>query len=189
MEASRDPACMKKGIPTHVRIGRQLIPQGPRECCSYHSIDWRRASAAAVSLARQVPTAAEKMPSRLTSLAFDDPDSAGFREWEQQQEHEFDRWQGSQDEVKRLLAVSGLAEDERKAAASLLDSEDGIILAHLAGDNRRLHYTGGMHRAHALLAAGVHWTVVLRQYCCSPGKDCSPVYCSRSSPGHNGDVP
>jgi hypothetical protein len=169
---------MKKGIPIYVRIGRQLISQGPRECCSYHSIDCRRASAAAVSIARQVPTAAERMPSYLASLAFDSPDSAEFREWEQRQEHEFDRWQGSQDEVKRLLAASGLSEGEREAAASLLNPEDGIILSHWAGDNRRLHYTGGMHRAHALLSAGVRWTVVLRQYCCWPGKNCSPVYCS-----------
>jgi hypothetical protein len=177
-EASRDPACMKRGIPAHVRIGRQLVPRGPRECCSYHSIDWGRAAAAAVSVARQVPAAAERMPSPLGALAFDGPDSAEFKEWEQQQEREFDRWQDSQDEVKRLLAASGLADREREAAASLLDPEDGIILGHLAGDERPLHYTGGMHRAHALLSAGVRWTVVLREYCCWPDKDCSPVCCS-----------
>jgi hypothetical protein len=95
------------------------------------------------------------MPSYLAALAFDSPDSAEFREWEEQQEREFDRWQGSQDKIKRLLAASGLADRERQAAASLLDPEDGIILGHWAGDERRLRYTGGMHRAHALLSAGV----------------------------------
>ena len=179
MEASREPACMKDGIPVNVRIGRQLIPRGPRECCSYHSIDWRRASAAAVSVARQVPAAAERMPSYLALLAFDGLDSAEFREWEEQQEREVERWQGPQDEVKRLLAASGIAGREQEAAASLLDPEDGIMLAHWAGDERRLHYTGGMHRAHALLSAGALWTVVLREYCFWPDKDCSPVYCSR----------
>ncbi len=92
------------------------------------------------------------MPSYLAPLAR--PRFRRIQEWEEQREHEAERWQGPQDEVKRLLAASGLAGRERDAAASLLDPEDGIILAHQAGDERRLHYTGGMHRAHALPSAG-----------------------------------
>jgi len=118
------------------------------------------------------------MPSYFAPLSSNGPGSAEYREWEEQQERDFDRWQGPQDEVNRLLVASGLADREREAAASLLDPEDGILLAHWARDERRLHYVGGMHRAHALLSAGVRWTVVLRHHCCSPDKDCSPVYCS-----------
>jgi hypothetical protein len=178
MEPSRNPICMMGGIPAQIRIGRQLIPRRPRQCCSYHSIDWRLASAAAVSIARHVPEAAGRMPGCFFPLRLDGPGSSDFKKWEEEQDREFTRWQGSQDEVEHLLAASGLADREREAAASLLDPEDGIILTHRAGNDRRLYYTGGMHRAHALLSAGARWTVVLRTLCCSPDRDCSPAYCS-----------
>jgi hypothetical protein len=177
MESNRNPACMRDGIPAPVRIGRQLIPRPPRQCCSYHSIDWHLASAAAVSIARRVPAAAERMPGYLFPPRQGGPGSAEFQKWEEEQDREFEPWQGPQDQAERLLAASNLADREREAAASLLDPEDGIILTH-CGSDRRLHYTGGMHRAHALLSAGVRWTVVLRTLCCSPDRDCSPAYCS-----------
>jgi hypothetical protein len=57
-EEDRTPACMQYGVPIDTRIGRQIIPRSHvQRCCWYHSVDWHRASAAAINVAREVPDA------------------------------------------------------------------------------------------------------------------------------------
>jgi hypothetical protein len=77
----------------------------------------------------------------------------------------------TQAEMKGLLAAVELQGPERQAAWSLLNPEDGIALNHMGGE-LVLSYADGMHRAHALLVAGVRRTVVIRDRCCHPDQDC-----------------
>jgi hypothetical protein len=108
----------------------------------------------AIDIARQVPeapTAWDKEGSRW------DPDG------------EF--WRQTQYRISELLTASVLTDDERRAAESLLLPHDGIILEHIESDHQ-LSYAGGMHRAHALLIAGVRRTVIIRSRCCQPDQDC-----------------
>jgi hypothetical protein len=44
-EAKRSNACMQHGMPIRERLCRQIVRRGPRECCYYHSIDWRKVAA------------------------------------------------------------------------------------------------------------------------------------------------
>ena len=149
-ESARDLDCMHDGIPFSVRLGRQIFPRRRvRDCCTYHSVDWHRASAVAIDVARRVPEA---------SRAWDEDPDGGF-------------WGQAQCRISELLTASALADAERRAAESLLLPDDGIILGHMAG-NDQLSYTGGMHRAHALLIAGVRRTVIIRSRCCRPDRDC-----------------
>lgn len=149
-ESARDLDCMRDGIPLSIRLRRQIFPRRRiRGCCTYHSVDWRRASAVAIGVARRVPEAPKA--------------------WDEDPDGEF--WQQAQCRISELLTASALADSERRAAESLLFPEDGIILGHMAGDDQ-LSYTGGMHRAHALLIAGVRRTVIIRSRCCRPDRDC-----------------
>lgn len=149
-ETTRDLDCMRGGIPLNVRLGRQIFPRrGIRDCCMYHSVDWHRVSAVAIDVARQVPEAP--------------------RAWDEDPDGEF--WRQTQRHISELLTASVLTDAERRAAESLLLPDDGIILGHVAGDHQ-LSYTGGMHRAHALLIAGVRRTVIIRSRCCQPDQDC-----------------
>lgn len=154
-EATRDLECMRGGILLSARLGRQVFPRRRvKDCCSYHSVDWHRASAVAVDVARQVPQAPRAW------------DEDGSR-WDSEGES----WQQARRRIGALLAASALADAERDAAESLLLPVDGTILGHMAGD-RQLSYVGGMHRAHALLSAGVRRTVIIRSRCCRPDQDC-----------------
>lgn len=48
-------ACMAAPVPWPVRLARQVIPRAHiRDCCWPHSIDWRKASAVAIRLARRL---------------------------------------------------------------------------------------------------------------------------------------
>lgn len=154
-EAARNLECMRGGIPLSVRLGRQVFPRRrAKDCCSYHSVDWHHASAVAVDVARQVPEAPRAW------------DEDGYR-WDSDGEV----WQQAWRRIGELLTASALPDAERDAAESLLLPVDGIILGHMAGD-RQLSYVGGMHRAHALLSAGVRRTVIIRSRCCRPDRDC-----------------
>jgi len=149
-EAERDLDCMRDGIPLSVRLRSQIFPRrGVRNCCEYHSVDWHRASAVAIDVARRVPEAPTA--------------------WNEDPNGEFSRQ--AECRISELLSASGLAGAERHAAASLLWSDDGIILKHVVG-TRQLSYTGGMHRAHALLIAGVRRTVIIRTRCCQRDWNC-----------------
>ncbi|MET9798714.1 hypothetical protein [Nocardiopsis alba] len=58
----RDPECMITPMAWAKRRLRRRVPwllppQKPRECCFYHSIDWRRAAEVAVRLVRQAQAA------------------------------------------------------------------------------------------------------------------------------------
>ena len=155
-ERERGLECMRGGIPLSIRLGRQLFSRrGARDCCVYHSVDWRRVSAVAVDVARRVPDAPRLW------------DQDGSR-WDPDGE----RWWQARCHIGELLTATALTDAERSFAESLLLPHDGIILGHMAGD-RRLSYTGGMHRAHALLAAGVRRTVIIRSRCCRPDRDCA----------------
>lgn len=154
-ETIRDLDCMRGGIPLSVRLGRQMVPRrGVRGCCTYHSVDWHRVSAAAIDVARRVPEAPK---------AWDEDGSRSDPSGE--------FWEQAQSRISELLSASVLTDVERRAAESLLLPDDGIILGHMAGDSQ-LSYTGGMHRAHALLIAGVRRTVIIRDRCCRPDRDC-----------------
>jgi hypothetical protein len=155
METTRDLDCMRGGIPLSVRVGRQIFPRrGSRDCCAYHSVDWHRVTAVAIDVARRVPEAPR---------AWDEDGS----DWDSDGES----WRWAQGRISELLTASVLSDAERRAAESLLLPYDGIILGHMAGDHL-LSYTGGMHRAHALLIAGVRRTVIIRYRCCRPDRDC-----------------
>ena len=154
-ETTRDLDCMRGGIPLSIRLGRQIFPRrGARDCCEYHSVDWHRVSVVAIDVARRVPEA----PS-----AWDEDGPC----WDSDGEV----WRQAQCRISGLLTASALTDAERHAAESLLLPYDGIILGHMAGDSH-LSYTGGMHRAHALLIAGVRRTVIIRYRCCRPDRDC-----------------
>jgi hypothetical protein len=163
MEAPRDLGCMRGGIPLSVRLGRQFFPRRRAgNCCIYHSVDWHRVSAVAIDVARHVPDAPR---------LWDEDCSA----WDT----DGDFWWQARCRISELLTASALADAERRFAESLLLPHDGIILGHMAGD-QHLSYTGGMHRAHALLAAGVRRTVVIRSRCCRPDRDCADGKNSRT---------
>jgi hypothetical protein len=50
-----DRGCFTGAPPWWRRLGRQLVPRGrTRTCCYYHGVDWRRVSAAAIRIARQI---------------------------------------------------------------------------------------------------------------------------------------
>jgi len=155
LETARDLDCMRGGIPLNVRLGRQVFPRrGVRDCCIYHSVDWHRVSAVAIGVARRVPEAPRAW------------DEDGSR-WDPYGES----WRQAQCRINELLTASALTDAERRAAESLLLPDDGIMLGHMAGD-RRLSYTGGMHRAQALLSVGVRRTVIIRSRCCRSDRDC-----------------
>ena len=150
-ESARDLDCMRDGIPLSIRLGRQIFPRRRiRDCCTYHSVDWHRASAVAIDVARRVPEAPKAWDRGIQTA------SSGGR-------------------------LSAASVNCSPRALSLMPSdvlrsrcfcpEDGIILGHMAGDDQ-LSYTGGMHRAHALLIAGVRRTVIIRSRCCRPDRDC-----------------
>lgn len=154
-EAARDLDCMRGGIPLSVRLRRQTFPRrGVRDCCTYHSVNWHRVSVVAIDVARRVPEAPRAW------------DEDGSR-WDPDGEF----WRQAQCRISELLSASALTDAERRAAESLLLPDDGIILGHIASDSQ-LSYTGGMHRAHALLIAGVRRTVIIRDRCCRPDRDC-----------------
>lgn len=162
-EAARNLACMRGGIPLSVRLGRQLFPlRGARDCCTYHSVDWHRVSAVAIDVARRVPDAPR---------AWDEDGLGGDTDGE--------IWEQAWCRIAELLTASALTDTERRFAESLLWPLDGIVLGHIAGQ-RDLSYTGGMHRAHALLAAGVRRTVIIRSRCCRPDRDCADGKISRT---------
>jgi hypothetical protein len=154
-EPERDLDCMRGGIPLAIRLRRQIFPRrGVWDCCIYHSVDWHRASAVAIDVARRIPEAPRAWNE-------DGPywDSDG------------EVWREAHCRISELLTASALTDAERRAAESLLLPYDGIILGHMAGDSH-LSYMGGMHRAHALLIAGVRRTVIIRSRCCRPDQDC-----------------
>ncbi len=50
-----DRGCFTGAPPWWRRLGRQVVPRGrTRTCCYYHGVDWRRVSAAAIRIARQI---------------------------------------------------------------------------------------------------------------------------------------
>jgi hypothetical protein len=50
-----DRGCFTGAPPWWRRLGRQLVPcRRTRTCCYYHGVDWRRVSAAAIRIARQI---------------------------------------------------------------------------------------------------------------------------------------
>jgi hypothetical protein len=162
MGATRD--CMRGGIPPSVRLGRQLFPRRQaRNCCIYHSVNWHRVSAVAIDVARQVPDAPRLWDENCSPS---DPDG--------------EIWEQTWSRIGELLTASALTDAERRFAESLLWPGDGIIVGHMAG-HRDLSYTGGMHRAHALLAAGVRRTVIIRSRCCRPDRDCMDGKISRTT--------
>jgi hypothetical protein len=78
--------CMAAPVPWPNRLAHQVVPHTRiRGCCWHHSIDWRQASAAAVTLARQMIrehiTGEEEMFDRAFTLirALGCPNSSGRR--------------------------------------------------------------------------------------------------------------
>jgi hypothetical protein len=164
-EPQRSNRCMRPGMPLWERLGRQVVPMRSRDCCYYHSVDWRRVAAEARRIAREVPLAAQPPPSPLFSE--DDSDES---------EQAYERaWQPHHD-VRNLAAACGLPEREREAVEELLSPATAIWLHHLAGSSS-LVYQNGRHRAQALMSAGVRCVPVIRNHCCRETQDCSPPHC------------
>jgi hypothetical protein len=158
METERSNRCMRRGMPLWERLGRQAVRMRPRDCCYYHSVDWRRVAAEATRIAHEVPLAAQS-PRRE-----DDSEEAYERAWQPQ-------W-----DAEDHAAACGLPEREREAVQELLSPDTAIWLAHEAGSSS-LGYQNGRHRAHALMSAGVRWVPVIRDHCCHQTQDCSPRRC------------
>jgi hypothetical protein len=163
-EAERSNTCMQHGMPLRERLGRQIVRRGPRECCYYHSVDWRKVAVEAIRIAREVPLAAQLPP----VMPWDDTEEAAD-EYERAWEPQHEMWQ--------LARACDLPEREREAVRELLSPATAISLGHQAGP-RHLTYKNGRHRAHALMSAGVPWVPVRRDHCCHEIRDCSPRWCS-----------
>jgi GNAT superfamily N-acetyltransferase len=160
-EAQRSNSCMQHGMPLQERLGRQILRPGPRECCYYHSVDWRQVAAEAVRIACEVPLAAQMPP----GWAKDDSDEA---------EEAYERAWQPHERMRELARACGLPERERKAVQELLSPATAIWLVHSGGGG--LGYQNGRHRAHALMSAGVRWVPVIRDHCCEETGDCSPAW-------------
>ena len=163
-EAARDLDCMRGGIPLSVRLGRQLFPR-EEPWTAACTTQWTGTvlSAVAIDVARQVPDAPRLWDE---DCSRSDPDS--------------ELWWQARCRIGELLTASALTDAERRFAESLLLPLNGIVLGHMAY-HRHLSYTGGMHRAHALLAAGVRRTVIIRSRCCQPDRDCADGKISRTT--------
>jgi hypothetical protein len=155
--------CMLRGTPLRERLGRQVVRMRPRDCCYYHSVDWRPVAAEASRIAREVPLAAQMPP----WFPEDDSDEA---------EQTYERAWQSHDDARDLAAACTLPERERKAIRELLSPATAIWLHHRAGSSS-LDYQNGRHRAYALMSAGVRWVPVIRNHCCRETEDCSPRRC------------
>ena len=124
--------CMIAPVPWPERLGRQIIPHTRiRDCCWHHSIDWRQASAAAVTLARQM-----------------------IRDHITGDEEMFDR-------AFTLIHALELPERQQQAVEALLYPGDGIEIEIRPGHRWRRRYMNGRKRAHAMLESGVRRTVVV----------------------------
>jgi hypothetical protein len=129
-----DRPCMAApmAMPTRLALqvtGRTVI----RDCCRHHTMDWRKVSATAVTLARRL-----------------------------RREHIRDRGGELFDRAIDLThALSKeLSEDQQGAVLSLLCPGDGIMVGRMGG-HRELSYQNGRHRTYAMLEAGVRRTVVI----------------------------
>jgi hypothetical protein len=160
-EPERSNMCMRRGMPLGERLGRQVVRMRPRDCCYYHSVDWRRVAAEARRIAHEVPLAAQSPP----WWPADDSDEA---------EQAYERAWQPHEHVRDLAAACGLAESEREALRELLDPATAIWPVHMGSS---LDYQNGRHRAHALMSAGVRWVPVIRNHCCRETEDCSPRCC------------
>jgi hypothetical protein len=95
------------------RLARQLVPRTQlRDCCWHHSVDWRKASAVAVRLARQL-----------------------------RRENIVDE-EGLGDRIIDLIHEEHLPEPEKDAVLMLLYPACGIQLDHLFGPWRLFHIDG-----------------------------------------------
>jgi hypothetical protein len=159
VEAARSNACMQHGMPLPERLGRQIMRRRPRECCYYHSVDWRKVAAEAIRIARQVPFAAQ-LPPWLPGDDTHEEVEAYERAWQ------------PQEEMRQLAPACAPGEREREAVRELLSPATAINVGHEAGDHE-LGYQNGRHRAHALMSAGVRWVPVIRDHCCEETRDCS----------------
>jgi hypothetical protein len=63
-----------------------------------------------------------------------------------------------EEEAKSLMARHDLPAQQNQCALDLLSCNDGIILDQ---DQSRIEYINGIHRAHAMLSAGVRRTLIL----------------------------
>jgi hypothetical protein len=162
-ETKRSNRCMRRGMPLRELLGRQIVRRRPRDCCYYHSVDWRTVAAEAGRIAHEVPLAAQLPP----SWPEDDSDEA-------EDAHER-AWQPHRD-ARDLAAACRLPEREREAVGELLSPATAIWLVHAAGSSS-LGYQNGRHRAQALMSAGVRWVPVIRDHCCRAAQDCSAPHC------------
>ena len=164
-EAERSNACMQHGMPVRERLGRQIVRRGPKECCYYHSIDWRKVVVEAIRIAREIPLAAQLPPIPWEEDDTDEAADAYERAWDPQRD------------MRQLARTCDLGEREREALRELLSPATAISLGHVSGEHH-LSYQNGRHRAHALMSAGVRWVPVIRDHCCHETRDCSPPWCS-----------
>lgn len=159
-EQQRSNSCMQAGTPWRTRIGRQFRPREPRDCCYYHSVNWKLVAREAIRIAQLVPLAAMQPP------WFPDGDSA-------EAQAAYDKAHEPLHRVDDLVEECGLPGRERKALDELLSPGTAIVIQCWPG-SRGIGYTNGRHRAHALITAGVHFVPVIRSHCCQPAVDCAP---------------
>jgi hypothetical protein len=162
-ESERSNRCMRRGMPLWERLGRQLVPLRPQDCCYYHGVDWRRVGGEAVRIAREFPLTAQMPP----WWPEDDSDEA---------EQAYDRAWQPHDDIRGLAGACDLPEREREAVQELLSPATALWLHH-PGRSSSLGYQNGRHRAHALMSAGVRWIPIIRDHCCRETEDCSPRHC------------
>jgi hypothetical protein len=119
-ESERSNKCMQRGMPLWERLGRQVIPIRSRDCCYYHSVNWRRVAAEAIKIAQKVPLAAQPPP----WLPADDSSEA---------EAAYERACQPQADLIELVDACDIPERECKAVEELLDPATAIWLHHPAG--------------------------------------------------------
>jgi hypothetical protein len=160
----RSGRCMRRGMPPWERLGRQVSPMRPRDCCYYHGIDWRRVAVKAEEIAHAIPLAAQSPPQWWPQNDSDEAKEA--RKRARQPRHD----------ASALADACDLPEPERSAVKELLSPTTAIWIVHSRASSS-LDYTNGRHRAQALMMAGVRWVPVIRMHCCQATEDCSPRYC------------
>ncbi len=124
-EPERSNMCMRRGMPLGERLGRQVVRMRPRDCCYYHSVDWRRVAAEARRIAHDIPLAAQSPP----WWSADDSDEA---------EQAYERaWQPHND-ARDLATACDLPEREREAVEELQGSGGYRLSATTAAAKPRI---------------------------------------------------
>jgi hypothetical protein len=129
------PSCMATTHSTLSRLGRRVVPMKQSDCCSFHRLNWRKVSAAAVNI---------------LSEAYQIPN------WTQDAVDDF-----TYERLRELFPGPGQRHDTRDAVESLLSTGVGIAPSYANGGDAD-RYVNGRHRVQVMLDQGVRRTVIAR---------------------------